>query len=198
MIHEAVTVLLGHSNVKDQVQAQKFAPPEAYEDMEDKLAQCRLDPTVYGFKEVSSLKKFQPDGFSKYQVSKSIKPDGNCQFSAFSMLVNGKQDNHHILRKEAVEYIRKHPQEFQDFLHDGNTIEKYCKRMSVPGTFGDNLTIVSLASFYQRNVVLIKDTYQHLLKEEISKAHPESTFLGLYLHGDHYELLLDAPEAPQD
>lgn len=187
----------------DSKKKKDFAPPEAYEHAETVLSKkYKLDSTISGFQAVSDSEKYKPEGFSRYQVTNSIEGDGNCQFKAFAMLVKGDQSLHEEFRRAAVNYIKKYPEEFQDFIaiDSGETLKEYCERMSLRGTYGDELTMVSLARHYQKNVILVKDTEEHedVFHVDFGGGKIQDPFLGLYLHNEHYELLLEYPEKIPD
>lgn len=63
------------------------------------------------------------------------------QFRAVSFGLYGTQDYHQSVRQRAVEYMRGHTQDYAAFL--GENVDDYLNSMEQPGTWGDELTLVS-------------------------------------------------------
>ena len=66
---------------------------------------------------------------------KQIGGDGNCLFRSIADQLEGKQKNHEFYRKEAVKYIKDHPDDFASFVDDQD-LAKYCKKLAKDGTWG--------------------------------------------------------------
>ena len=63
------------------------------------------------------------------------------QFRAISHGLYGTQDYHRSVRQKAVEYMQGHKDEYGSFL--GQDVDEYLDSMKQPGTWGDELTLVS-------------------------------------------------------
>ncbi len=70
--------------------------------------------------------------------------DGNCQFRAISNGLYGSEAHHALVRANVVSYMRQHKADFKPYL--GGTWQQYITDMSHDGTWGDELTLVSLST----------------------------------------------------
>lgn len=70
--------------------------------------------------------------------------DGNCQFRAISNGLYGSEAHHALVRANVVSYMRQHKADFEPYL--GETWQRYITDMSHDGTWGDELTLVSLST----------------------------------------------------
>ena len=62
------------------------------------------------------------------------------QFRAISHGLYGTQDYHRSVRQKAVEYMQQHREDYSSFL--GENMDDYLESMELPGTWGDELTLV--------------------------------------------------------
>lgn len=95
--------------------------------------------------------------------------DGNCQFRSLAFNLFGSQSYHAVVRKAAVEHMRKHADFFELFF-DGE-FDDYLKGMAINRTWGDELTLRAIVEAY--------GCVAHVLTSEPSNwylvYHPEST-----------------------
>ncbi len=59
-----------------------------------------------------------------------VKDDGNCFFRAAADQLEGASGDHMALRQKVVTFIRSHVDDFEPYMEDGETLDRYCKRMS--------------------------------------------------------------------
>lgn len=138
----------------------------------------------------------KPPGLKDFAVTNFIEGDGNCQFYAVSMVLQGNPDLHQDLRASAVTYMKDNKEDFQHFVVlDGQhkTWDEYCTNMSKDKEYGDQLTLLALARKYQRNFLVVSDSENHnsvlVVPVQGSEAKDEP-YLPLYLNQLHYELVL--------
>ncbi|EIE22284.1 cysteine proteinase [Coccomyxa subellipsoidea C-169] len=74
-----------------------------------------------------------------------VKDDGNCFFRAAADQLEGASGDHMALRQKVVTFIRSHVDDFEPYMEDGETLDRYCKRMSEDGTWAGYQEQVALA-----------------------------------------------------
>ncbi|VDM17326.1 unnamed protein product [Hydatigera taeniaeformis] len=84
---------------------------------------------------------------------RSVPLDGNCLFSAFADQLTGDIRDHTQLRDRAVTYLRTHRHEMRPFCGDGS-YKQMVRKLAVPGTYGDHMSIVALARVYGVDVIV--------------------------------------------
>ncbi|XP_066934499.1 uncharacterized protein [Clytia hemisphaerica] len=85
---------------------------------------------------------------------REIQGDGNCLFRALADQLNGDDKLHMRHRKDVVEYMKNHEDDFAPFLDETVTFEKYLKNLSSTGTYGGNDSIVAFARKNTVDVVI--------------------------------------------
>jgi len=72
----------------------------------------------------------------------SVPADGNCLFSAVSHQLYSTSEHHSALRKQAVDFMLDHSEDFKGFIPD---LENYTARMSTLGIWGSHFEIQALS-----------------------------------------------------
>ncbi|KAK9863774.1 hypothetical protein WJX84_009732 [Apatococcus fuscideae] len=72
--------------------------------------------------------------------------DGNCLFRSASMGLYGTPGHHAIVRRNAVQHMREHQDDFEPFLE--KRFSSYVSEMSRNGTWGDELTLRGICNHY--------------------------------------------------
>ncbi|ETO25805.1 OTU-like cysteine protease family protein [Reticulomyxa filosa] len=109
------------------------------------------------FRKESKKKQYASD-WNKFcdqlrEMNLSIKdtnPDGNCLFRSLADQLHGDERMHGQYRKEIVEYMQSHAEQFASFCTDD--FEKYLKGMSKSGTWGGNLELTAASRVYQIDI----------------------------------------------
>eukprot|EP01068_Selenidium_serpulae_P013178 Selendium_serpulae@DN5937_c0_g1_i3.p2 len=91
---------------------------------------------------------------------KIMKGDGNCQFRSASFNLYGHEQHHAYVRKCVIKHMRAKPDEFGVFFVSSE-FEEYLRDMSVPGTWGDELTIRAIADAFQCVIHIITTTKEN-------------------------------------
>ena len=79
-------------------------------------------------------------------IVQEIEGDGNCLFRSIADVLDNDQEKHLRYRRLAVQHIRLHPNEFQDFLISSeNSIENYLAKMAQAGTWGGHIELEALS-----------------------------------------------------
>jgi len=121
-------------------------------------------------------------------VLKEVEGDGNCLFRAISDQLHGDPFKHKELRKEVVNYIKNHREDFEPFHFDESVpFEHHLELLERDGTYAGNDSLVALAR--AKNVTIVI----HQLNEPLWQIHggPNSEKCETELHisyhnGDHY------------
>ena len=74
-----------------------------------------------------------------------MEDDGNCQFRALAHELYGDQQHHAHIRKQVVEHLKAHPDEYSFFVGDESEWQDYLRKMSFDRSWGDELTIRAAA-----------------------------------------------------
>lgn len=135
-------------------------------------------------------------------VQHEITPDGHCLFASIADQLerrHGTTRSVQELRSDAAGYIRSHPDTFQPFLFDENTmsmreIEPYCDEIETTALWGGDMEILALAMVYNCCIsVMMSGRPDHKVNEDGTK--PELK-LAYYKHsyglGEHYNSLRDS------
>ena len=64
----------------------------------------------------------------------------NCLFRAFGDQLFGSGDRHVQLRREVVEFMRAHPDDFAPFVLDAPSFERHLELLGKDGTYGGRFT----------------------------------------------------------
>ncbi len=77
----------------------------------------------------------------------------NCLFRALADQLSGSSSLHLDLRRDTVEYMRRHRDDFEPFLAD-QPFERHLELLSADGTFGGNDSIVAFSRMRGVTVVI--------------------------------------------
>ncbi len=103
----------------------------------------------------------------------NVDGDGNCLFRTVSLFLNGDQNGYSILRKEAVDHIRRNWNTLQNFVFVNDEFlkkrEEYCKYMSRDKVFGTSLEIMALSEVKKLKFVIFTNYW---LNGQILKTPP--------------------------
>ncbi|KAL5109887.1 OTU domain-containing protein 3 [Taenia crassiceps] len=86
-------------------------------------------------------------------ILRSVPLDGNCLFSAFADQLTGDIRDNARLRNQAVAFLRDHCREMRPFCGD-RSYKQMVRKLAVPGTYGDHMSIVALARVYAVDVIV--------------------------------------------
>ncbi|XP_072442614.1 OTU domain-containing protein 3 [Chiloscyllium punctatum] len=129
---------------------------------------------------------------------REVPGDGNCLFRALGDQLEGHSRNHLKHRRETVDFMIKHRQDFEPFVEDDVPFDRYVANLEKPGTFVGNDAIVAFARNNQVNIVI------HQLNAPLwqvfgtRKSNPVELHIA-YRYGEHYDsvrMLNDNSEAP--
>lgn len=87
--------------------------------------------------------------------SRPVQADGNCQFRALSLQLNGDEEDHGSVRACIVEQLQKEPQRYKDFVHE--EYSDYLKRMARDGQWGDNVTLQAASDTLGLEIRILTD-----------------------------------------
>lgn len=68
----------------------------------------------------------------------------------------GNENRHKEVRKAAVDYIKKNRNEYEPFMDENTTIDKYCDLMSLNAVWGGQMELNALAKAYKFNLIVHK------------------------------------------
>lgn len=105
---------------------------------------------------------------------KKVPGDGNCQFYSLSDQLYGDFDHAAQIRAYAVAWLRDNAEmelengaKLKEFGYNDEGWDHYCTLMSLPGTWGDHLTLVAVAEIYKVRIIVVssvKDESQALIE----------------------------------
>ncbi|KAG0139153.1 hypothetical protein CROQUDRAFT_719089 [Cronartium quercuum f. sp. fusiforme G11] len=172
-----------------------YAPEELYLRENDALHEYNLwDAGVSYNGVILNFPTYKPPGLLDYSITNFIKPDGNCQFRAVSLLLTGNQDRHAEFRASAVAKMRENPKEYEPFVDYGSfvSLDDYCEKMSREKEYGDQLTLRALADACSCKILVLSDgiNHQNLLISTCENELDNKSYLPLYLNHEHYEILV--------
>ncbi|XP_067826200.1 OTU domain-containing protein 3 [Heptranchias perlo] len=129
---------------------------------------------------------------------REVPGDGNCLFRALGDQLEGHSRNHLKHRRETVDYMIKHRQDFEPFVEDDVPFDRYVMNLEKPGTFVGNDVIVAFARNKQVNIVI------HQLNAPLWQVFGTRKSNAVELHiayryGEHYDsvrMVNDNSEAP--
>lgn len=67
----------------------------------------------------------------------------HSQFRSVAFNLYGAEDYHPLVRTKAIAHMRLHAPEYEPFLGEAADWSRYIAEMAKPGTWGDELTLVS-------------------------------------------------------
>ena len=118
-----------------------------------------------------------------------VDADGNCLFRSVAYLLNGSEDAHASLRKEAVTYILRNEDFFAPFMDEGMTVLSYCAQMSKPETWGGQPELQALSLLYNVNLYIFQTDNDPAI--EMSNFPEDGKCLILSYHqGNHYNAVI--------
>ncbi|XP_072888001.1 OTU domain-containing protein 3 [Hemitrygon akajei] len=129
---------------------------------------------------------------------REVPGDGNCLFRALGDQLEGHSQNHLKHRRETVDFMIKHRQDFEPFVEDDVPFDRYVTNLEKPGTFVGNDVIVAFARNNQVNIVI------HQLNAPLwqvfgtRKSNAAELHIA-YRYGEHYDSVRkvnDNSEAP--
>ncbi|GCB71876.1 OTU domain-containing protein 3 isoform X2 [Scyliorhinus torazame] len=129
---------------------------------------------------------------------REVPGDGNCLFRALGDQLEGHSRNHLKHRRETVDFMVKHRQDFEPFVEDDVPFDRYVANLEKTGTFVGNDVIVAFARNNQVNIVI------HQLNAPLWQVFGTRKSNAVELHiayryGEHYDsvrMLNDNSEAP--
>uniref|UniRef100_UPI00398E65C0 OTU domain-containing protein 3 n=1 Tax=Pristiophorus japonicus TaxID=55135 RepID=UPI00398E65C0 len=129
---------------------------------------------------------------------REVPGDGNCLFRALGDQLEGHSRNHLKHRRETVDFMIKHRQDFEPFVEDDVPFDRYVTNLEKPGTFVGNDVIVAFARNNQVNIVI------HQLNAPLWQVFGTRKSNAVELHiayryGEHYDsvrMVNDNSEAP--
>eukprot|EP00659_Diplonema_papillatum_P009283 gene9283-14382_t len=136
------------------------------------------------------------DGFlAKHGYQKvNVASDGNCQFSALSLLLFGSVQDQAELRRYAVQELKQNPNKYATFV-EGSTYDEYMRKMSRDYTWGDHLTLNALSSTLRLSICVLSSNPSAKDGFDLIKiAHPSPTkTVYLALSAEHYTAIVPLP-----
>lgn len=137
-------------------------------------------------------------------IRRRVLGDGNCLFRAISFVLLGDENSYDDLRATATEYMREHPEQFQDFFHPENAATdphqymlQEIDRLSRNGVYAGQESVVALALALGVNIFV---TYGGTINDPrvFTMQHHASEPTNLDLHiifsnfgGGHYDAAVD-------
>ncbi|XP_064385144.1 OTU domain-containing protein 3-like isoform X3 [Halichondria panicea] len=138
---------------------------------------------------------------------RDVPGDGNCLFRALALQLGDRLLSHTQLRRDVVQYMREHRDDFEPFIEDQTPFEQYVTELARDCEFAGNDAIVAFARAYSTNVVIHQHNAPRL--EVLSQQHGGSlsqqcrgsphTLHIAYLNGEHYcsvETMLPSEDLP--
>lgn len=118
--------------------------------------------------------------------SDSILKDGNCQFRAFGIALDGGQTSHVQARRRVVEYLRlpSSKQKYKDFTI--GSYDAWVESMAKDSTYGDHITLMAMTEIWGKSIAVLNEGSWGYFWNKVT---PTGPFLPLYLSGEHYENL---------
>ena len=92
--------------------------------------------------------------FSAIDGTCAMAKDGNCQFRAMSYGLHGSDVYHADVRRCVVSELRRNWDRYEPFV---TQCKSYVERMSLPGTYGDNVTLKAFCNAFQHGVVVLNE-----------------------------------------
>ncbi|XP_042199730.1 OTU domain-containing protein 3 [Callorhinchus milii] len=129
---------------------------------------------------------------------REVPGDGNCLFRALGDQLEGHSRNHLKHRRETVDYMVKHREDFEPFVEDEVPFDRYVMNLEKPGTFAGNDAIVAFARNAQVNIVIHQLNAPLWQVPGARKGHAAELHIA-YRYGEHYDSVRkinDNSEAP--
>lgn len=163
-----------------------------YREANQKLLNFYDTRNIVYHEDVPQSSAFKRDGLDDFSITNCITGDGNCQFRAVSLLAYGHQDYHGWLREETIKHLELNKDFYKTYV-EGN-FEDYLTDMSQDGAWGDNVTLMAMASDLHREFVILKENPSsgevHIFTQGNEQKGSGTGFLSLT--NDHYEVVFKA------
>ncbi|KAG8431945.1 hypothetical protein GDO86_019053, partial [Hymenochirus boettgeri] len=117
---------------------------------------------------------------------REVPGDGNCLFRALDDQLEGHSRNHLKHRRETVDYMVKHRDDFEPFVEDDVPFDRHVENLAKPGTFAGNDAIVAFARNNQVNVVIHQLNNPLWQIRGTDKANIRELHIA-YRYGEHYD-----------
>ena len=113
--------------------------------------------------------------------------DGNCFFRAVSTMVYDDDSHHSMVRLQAVNRIKSHPQDYEQFILGGEyeSLEAYLQSMSQDRVWADNTIIRATADALEVEINIISDNNNNYVPNFSPQNPSQTLFLG-HIAGLHY------------
>lgn len=138
-----------HKNAKDAVERKRDERTQR-----NKLKNERKQKEFHGGYTDDDFNNFKRQLDHQGLKLREIQGDGNCLFRALADQLNGDDKLHTKHRREVVEYMKSHKEDFAPFLDDTVTFEKYLQNLGSAGTYGGNDSVVAFARKNSVDVVI--------------------------------------------
>lgn len=117
----------------------------------------------------------------------NIEPDGNCLFGALGDQLRGRDADHAQLRREVVDFVQAHPNDFAAFIEDDEPFEDYCQRLREDGTWAGNIELQAASLLYEVNISVHQaEQPVWTIQNFEGKGQKARTIHLSYHNGDHY------------
>lgn len=120
-----------------------------------------------------------------------VDADGSCLFSSFAVHLAGSSSAQ--LRREAVQYMLSHSEEFEPFVdlevYPLGFVD-YCRRMLGPETWGGQLEIQALSQSRQVNVYVFQTGQKSTIKMINFDSNTAPLITVSYHDGEHYNAVV--------
>ncbi|XP_028663174.1 OTU domain-containing protein 3 isoform X1 [Erpetoichthys calabaricus] len=117
---------------------------------------------------------------------REVPGDGNCLFRALGDQLEGHSNNHLKHRRDTVEFMTTHRQDFEPFVEDDVPFERHVSNLAKPGTFAGNDAIVAFARNHQLNVVIHQVNAPLWQIKGSDKPFTQELHIA-YRYGEHYD-----------
>ena len=106
--------------------------------------------------------------------------DGNCFFRAISQSIYGTETCHYLIRRQAIERVLDHPEDYQAFLlHEHTSVDKYVSHMQRDGTWADDDIVRATADAMDVEIQVITSMNDYVPVIPPQSGNPTQTiFLG--------------------
>lgn len=130
---------------------------------------------------------------------RKVDSDGSCLFSSFAVHIPGTTPE--TLRKEAVDFMLSHENDFAPFIDCEaypNGFDDYCRRMRSSATWGSQLEIQALSQSRNVNVFIFQTDGKATIKM-INFDDPSTQCITVSYHdGEHYNSVVPIQDRASD
>ena len=89
--------------------------------------------------------------------------DGNCFFRAVSQSIYGTETYHYLIRRQAIERVFDHPEDYQAFLlHEHTSVDEYVSQMQRNGTWDDDAIVRATADAMDVEIQVITSMNEYV------------------------------------